>query len=323
MAKENAVTKEKRMDMKKIIAVILILVTILGFTANAKVGDVIGTAYNTDIVAYINNYAIPSYAVNGQSVIVAEDLRNFGFYVNWNDEERSLTISKKLGSQVSEMTVNKFEKSGSKFTDILETDISVYAYAKGNPTKLTSYALNGYTMIPVEELNMFGSVEWVENERSLKLWVDHIEARKTKQMPEKSKIGAPQGVNFCVDGIGFFTNSADGIKAYWSGKNNTGKRINYYTTYFSMYNAVGDPARCTIKHSNVVSQKTVGPVEPGADLIVYSIIAYTGVCSLIRLDRIFVEYSDGTSEWIDYGYVGGETVWDKYNNPTIGLSIYK
>ena len=309
--------------VKNIVSGLLILSLFMGCsftqTAKAKVGDVVGTAVHTDIVAYINHYAIPSYAANGQSCIVAEDLRNFGFDVIWDEASRSLNIWRNSNTSVSEMTVTKLEKSGTFFSNILETDIKVFA----NGSQLTSYALNGYTMIPIEELNVFGPVYWVPEERAIKLWIFNLSERTSKQIPEKSKIGAPIGVNFCVDGLGFYTNSADGIKVYWQGKNNTGKTINYYTTYYSLYNPVGDPANCQIKKTNKISIKTVGPVYPGGVLIDYSVIAYSSVCEYIYLDRIFVEYSDGSAEWIEYGYMGGETVWDKYNNPRMGLSIYK
>ena len=166
--------------MKKIVASILtvaLLLSCFGMVAQAKVGDVKGSALHTDIVAYINHYAIPSYAVNGQSVIVAEDLRNFGFDVAWNQYDRSLVITRNRNTAVNSMSVKKDGATGSKFTDILETDIKVYAGGQ----LITSYAMNGYTMIPMEELTMFGQVNWVQGERALKMWVDGLHARSTKQ----------------------------------------------------------------------------------------------------------------------------------------------
>lgn len=156
---------------------VLVLCCTACITAQAKVGDVIGAALHTDIVAYINHYAVPSYAVNGQSVIVAEDLRNFGFDVSWNQADRTLNISRNQNVYVNEMQFNKNGAAGSKFADILETDIRVYANGK----LLTSYALNGYTMIPLEELTVFGEVNWVPTERAVKLWVDGLHMRSAKQ----------------------------------------------------------------------------------------------------------------------------------------------
>ena len=167
--------------MKRIytlIAVFLTLFSAYATTGYAKTGDVIGKALHTDIVAYINHYALPSYAVNGQSVIIAEDLVNFGFDVKWNNDTRSLTIKRNPTATIKGMsTVDKSYIPGTKFTDVLETDISVYA----NSHKLTAYALNGYTMVPIEELDMFGNVYWVESERAIKLWVDGLKMLPTRQ----------------------------------------------------------------------------------------------------------------------------------------------
>lgn len=168
--------------MKKFIAVILTLVMLIpcfGIAAQARVGDVIGTALHTDIVVYINNYAIPSYAVNGQSVIVAEDLRNFGFDVIWDPYSRSLDIYRNWSiTEPTPMIVTKGYTTGSKYTNILETDIGVWAGDRW----ITSYAMNGYTMIPVEELTMFGQVTWVQEERALKMWVDGLYINEEKQV---------------------------------------------------------------------------------------------------------------------------------------------
>lgn len=172
--------------MKKILTLIITISMIFTLSAplitEAKVGDVIGTAYHTDIVAYINHYAIPSYAVNGTSVIVAEDLRNFGFDVVWNQNLRSLTISRNSSIYPKQMDFSKIGKSGSKFANLLSTDITVYA--KG--IKLKSYAINGYTMIPIESLTMFGTCSWVPEQRAVKLWVDGLHIRSSMQQISKT-----------------------------------------------------------------------------------------------------------------------------------------
>ncbi len=166
--------------MKKSISILLVIVCLCSFNfvvAQAKVGDRIGEALNTDIVAYVNHYAIPSYAVNGQSVVVAEDLRNFGFDVVWDGENRALYITRNQNTDVQTMQVDKSAVTGSVFADILETDIRVFA----NDKQITSYAMNGYTMIPIEELNMFGEVTWSNEERAIKLWVDGLHISPEKQ----------------------------------------------------------------------------------------------------------------------------------------------
>lgn len=142
-----------------------------GISPQAKVGDVIGEALHTDIIVKINGYPISSYAVNGQSVFVAEDLRYIGFDVVWNQDTRSLALSRNNNPKATPVFVGKGYPTGQKYTDILETDIGVWAHGQ----KLTSYAMNGYTMIPVEELTMFGTVTWVPEERMLMMEIEDLE----------------------------------------------------------------------------------------------------------------------------------------------------
>lgn len=166
--------------MKKLIAFVLTLTVIMSsfaMVAQARVGDVIGTALHTDIVVYINHYAVPSYIVNGQSVVVAEDLVNFGFDVVWNGYARTLEINRNGNPYVNLMYVGKGYTTGSKYANILSTDIVVWAGGR----RVTSYNINGYTMIPVEELTMFGEVIWVAGERALKMWIDGLEMSEVRQ----------------------------------------------------------------------------------------------------------------------------------------------
>ena len=166
--------------MKKIISFFFattLLLSCFSMLVSAKVGDVIGYALHTDIVAYINHYAIPSYAVNGQSVIVAEDLRNFGFDVAWDGYSRTLTITRNGSPWVTPMNFSKDGMPNTAFHNLLSTDIKVYA----NGIQIPSYAINGYTMIPMESLNMFGEIYWVASERALKMWVDGLHIREIRQ----------------------------------------------------------------------------------------------------------------------------------------------
>ena len=194
--------------MKRVVCFLLMLTmvisSLLSVTVNAAVGDVVGQAVHTDIVAYINHYAIPSYAANGKSCIVAEDLRNFGFDVIWDGDARTLSIYRNTNLWVSEMQVDKSEQTGKFFSNIFETDIKVYA----NGIPLTSYTLNGYTMVPIEELTMFGEVYWVPEERAVKLWVDGLSMRETKQQPTilpkvvfSANIGEVDGVIYSTRNI--------------------------------------------------------------------------------------------------------------------------
>ena len=79
--------------MKKVIGTIMCMSLILGnamFANASKTGDVVAYTVYTDIIASINDYNIESYNINGYSAVVAEELRNYGFYVEWNEKEGPL-----------------------------------------------------------------------------------------------------------------------------------------------------------------------------------------------------------------------------------------
>ncbi len=159
--------------MKKLITMVLVLSMLIScfaaLPAQARVGDVVGTAWHTDIVTYINHYAVPTYVVNDRVVVIAEDLRNFGFSVIWDGTQRTLTIYRDTYINVVKMmNVTKAGQPSTKYRDVLETDIRVYAGGR----QITSYNINGMTMIPLEELTMFGSFVWLDEQRVLKMWVE-------------------------------------------------------------------------------------------------------------------------------------------------------
>lgn len=166
--------------MKRISVITTMLLILLSFVESGsaeEIGDVVGHTYHTDIAAYVNNYALPSYAADGNSVIVAEDLRNCGFDVVWDENARSLEITRNPELEPVGMTVQKGGGTGIRFMDILYTDIKVYAHG----VQIPSYAIQGYTVIPMESLTMLGNVEWVSSERTINLWVDGMNIRSEKQ----------------------------------------------------------------------------------------------------------------------------------------------
>jgi len=154
---------------------------------------VIGIACYTDIVAYINNYAIPSYTFDGVSLIIAEDLLKFGFDVTWHESERILTIAHKKHSKIEGVSFRKTHAPGTPFSELRKTDIIVYA----NGTKIPSYSINGYTLVPLESLAVFGSYNWVDSQRAIKLWINDMKIRtKMQYVP-------PHNACFHCDGLGY------------------------------------------------------------------------------------------------------------------------
>ena len=117
-------------------------------------------------------------------------------------------------------------------------------------------------------------------------------------------------------GLGFYTDFFDGIHLGWMAINQSGKTINYYTVFVTMYNPVGDPAYDEITGKSSFLIKVVGPCKNGDSLLINDDKAavYSPVCSKIVIDKIVLEYADGTKETVNYGYSGSETFWNEYYN---------
>ena len=157
---------------KKSVALTILLVMIISvipLSANAvKVGDVIGYAQPTDIVATINGYMLESYNVNGYTYICAEDLRYYGFNVVFDYNTKILSVKRNSSYQINPQVANpKFWSIGSKKsnTSILYTNIVTYV----NDSYVASCNINGQTIINFSELSRFGSVNYNNNKREISL----------------------------------------------------------------------------------------------------------------------------------------------------------
>lgn len=166
----------------KLSLAVITLLYLLIFSVSAAIGDVVGHTTYTDIKAYINHYAIQSYNVDGYTVVVAEDLADFGFDVVWDQNTRSLSVTRNpIYTKITQTSIptetspNLFGKTA---LDILETDIKTYV----NGVEVKSYNINGRTVIDFGSLSCFGSVIYDNTYRVIKLWVtDGLEMRETEQ----------------------------------------------------------------------------------------------------------------------------------------------
>ena len=138
-------------------------------TYTGGVGNVIGYALKTDIVATINGHAIPSFNVDGYTYIVAEDLKYYGFGVNYDNSTRSLAVNRDYSQTwVSKDYVKPYvapDQVGAKEHSILSTDIKTYL----NNNYIPSYNINGQTIIRFDELKACGGVSYDNNRREISL----------------------------------------------------------------------------------------------------------------------------------------------------------
>ena len=81
--------------MRKILLnLFIIFSSLLITTASAAVGDIAGNVYSTDIRAFVDGMEIQSYCLEGKTAIPVEALREYGFKVTYNDNERALFIER-------------------------------------------------------------------------------------------------------------------------------------------------------------------------------------------------------------------------------------
>ncbi len=150
--------------MKKNIFFILILIIFSIFPLNIY-ADVIGEVLNTDITAYVDGVPIRSYNIDGWTGIVAEDLREYGFDVDWFEDERALYISRyDKGKITADYKLEENKKEiGSHLADIYSTDIKTYI----NGEEIQSFNIDGRTIIYIDYLQCYGDVMWYPTERKI------------------------------------------------------------------------------------------------------------------------------------------------------------
>ena len=134
--------------MKKL-ALLFTFIFMFSFTSFAKVGDIAGNIYETDIVAKIGGMAIPSYNIGGKTVIIAEEMADYGFKVVWNSENRSLQIyTGRYPENIPEKEITKSNTPGKIAGNIYETDITVHF----NGMWVESYNIGGRTAVCIEDM---------------------------------------------------------------------------------------------------------------------------------------------------------------------------
>ena len=78
-------------NMRKLVGcIILLFCFMLGENIVYASEKVIGKVLTTDIIAYIDELAIPCYDIDGKIGIIAEDLKNYGFDVIYSSKDNRL-----------------------------------------------------------------------------------------------------------------------------------------------------------------------------------------------------------------------------------------
>ena len=133
--------------MRKTILFAIVLTVLCSIRVYAKNGDVVGNVYSTDILAFINDVPVPSYNIGGKTVIIPEDLEDYGIQCTYSDDLRTLLIycftwDPSLRKQVARGVAGRVTGK------IYETDIRTYV----NGLPVQAYSLNGKMAVAIEDL---------------------------------------------------------------------------------------------------------------------------------------------------------------------------
>lgn len=135
--------------MKRVISFCLVMVAVMMLIVPvAGASAVAGKIYSTDILAYVDGMPVPSYNIGGKTVVSAEGLRDYGFAVTWNADDRNLTVSTRRLPDTAPVSSVKRGSVGRVVGNVYKTDISVFV----NGLLFPAYNIGGETMLALEDL---------------------------------------------------------------------------------------------------------------------------------------------------------------------------
>lgn len=134
-------------------------------SAHAANGDIAGTIYTTDIKTQVDGLDIQGYAIDGKTLIVLEDLEKYGFTVYYNDNIRSVFITKTGNPPYGFNPVYERGHVGKTAGNYYESDIQAIV----NGYYVDSYALDGKSAVCVEDLSETMRYTYDNNSRLLSL----------------------------------------------------------------------------------------------------------------------------------------------------------
>lgn len=107
-------------------AAALALLQCAACTKEHKAGDVLGDVYSADAVTLLDGVEIPSYSFDGKTVIALNDLDNYGFSVDLDEENKRMNVKTELKPSSYDTPEVKRGTAGEKCGQALYTDISAY-----------------------------------------------------------------------------------------------------------------------------------------------------------------------------------------------------
>lgn len=155
------------MKLKKLSAAALLFCGLCAVPSAAHAAD---SVVSTDICAFIDECPIESYNYRDYTYIVAEDLRNYGFDVAWNPNERSLSITRGervFAPYIDAEIINRQKETPTfeKLYDVYPTDIKTFVNGKA----ADAINVNGKTLINTDWLGEWGNCTYDNDKRQYKV----------------------------------------------------------------------------------------------------------------------------------------------------------
>jgi hypothetical protein len=153
----------KALFLIAIISILLCCNIVFAYEDSAQnehnVGDLIGHIYETDIVSDIDGMKIPSYNIGGETVIIAEDLTDYGFDVSWDQQTRTVSVYIKEKPDITPVCNQQKGKTNGKIIgNVYYTDIKAIV----NGFYVKAYNIGGKTALSIEELSCANKPEGIE-----------------------------------------------------------------------------------------------------------------------------------------------------------------
>jgi len=156
--------------LKRLLSLFFALMFCLLAVPSAQAEDADYALYS-DIVARIDGHPLRSYIVDGNAVIVAEDLSGYGFCVDWNAKKHTLRITREAPPPEvwPDYTPSLSDhEPGERYRRTYRSDVKVYVDGK----LVDSYNIGGQTLIRMKSLAVFGKSVWDSSTRTSSLTLD-------------------------------------------------------------------------------------------------------------------------------------------------------
>jgi hypothetical protein len=120
-------------------------------SSDLEIGDPLGTANVSKIKAIIDDQIIPSLDVQGRTVVMLQDLANYGFDIFWDEKLKTLEIIRNTQKPFTPVT-HAYKTP----RQIIYSDIKSYT---GNIQQILMYNIDGQAAVCFEDLGTFGKLK--------------------------------------------------------------------------------------------------------------------------------------------------------------------